>query len=85
MAFVRKNTLKKFDIPVKTFNNFAIALTSIINNAAHKWDEINTIFDNCRDDSIQNVEREIRGKSKKFIVLDLISQHQNVLEVLENF
>ena len=85
MALVRKVTLKKFEPPVKTFNDFAIALTSIITNAGHKCDEIHVIFDNYREDSIKNGERERRGKSKELVVLNLISPNQNVPVVLENF
>ena len=85
MALVRKVTLKKFEPPVKTFNDFAIALTSIITNGGHKYDEIHVIFDNHREDSIKNKERERRGKSKELVVVDLISPNQNVPVVLENF
>ena len=85
MTLVRKVTLKKFEPPVKTFNDFAIALTSIITYAGHKCDEIHVIFDNYREDSIKNGERERRGKSKELVVLDLISPNQNVPVVLENY
>ena len=62
MALVRKVTLKKYEPPVKTFNDFAIALTSIITNAGHKCDEIHIIINNYREDSIKNGERERRGR-----------------------
>ncbi len=85
MALVRKVPLKKLEPPVKTFNDFAIALTSIVTKAGHKCDEIHIVFDNYREESIKNGERERRGKSKELVVLDLISPNQNVPVVLENF
>ena len=80
MALVRKVPLKKLKPPVKTFNGFAITLTSIITKAGHNCDEIHIVFDNYREDSIKNGERERRGKLRELVVLDLISSNQNVPE-----
>ncbi|KAI4833001.1 hypothetical protein KUCAC02_015935 [Chaenocephalus aceratus] len=85
MALVRKVPLKKLDPPVKTFHDFAIALTSMVTKAGHNCDEIHIVFDTYREDSIKNGERERRGKSKEMVVLDVISPNQNVPVVLENF
>ncbi|KAJ4939550.1 hypothetical protein JOQ06_028998, partial [Pogonophryne albipinna] len=85
MALVRKVPLKKLDPPVKTFHDFAIALTSMVTKAGHNYDEIHIVFDTYREDSIKNGERERRGKSKEMVVLDMISLNQNVPVVLENF
>ena len=80
------------------FNTSAHSLTSIrdrlnedsaesVSNRAVKQliIEIHIIFDNYREDSIKNGERERRGKSRELVVLDLISPNQNVPVVLENF
>ena len=85
MALVRKVPLKKLDPPVKTFHDFAIALTSMITKAGHNSDEIHIVFDNYREDSIKNGERDRRAKSKEMVVLDVISPNQNVPVILENF
>lgn len=85
MALVRKVPLKKLDPPVKTFHDFAIALTSMVTKAGHNCYEIHIVFDTYREDSIKNGERERRGKSKEMVVLDVISPNQNVPVVLENF
>ncbi|KAI4829411.1 hypothetical protein KUCAC02_023452, partial [Chaenocephalus aceratus] len=85
MALVRKVPLKKLDPPVKTFHDFAIALTSMVTKAGHNCDEIHIVFDTYREDSINNGERERRGKSMEMVVLDVISPNQNVPVVLENF
>ena len=45
MALVRKVPLKKLDLPVKTFLDFAIALMSMITKAGHNSDEIHIVFD----------------------------------------
>ncbi|KAK5903325.1 hypothetical protein CgunFtcFv8_007116 [Champsocephalus gunnari] len=74
MALVRKVPLKKLDPPVKTFHDFAIALTSMVTKAGHNCDEIHIVFDNYRVDSIKNGERERRGKSKEMVVLDVITE-----------
>ena len=62
MALVRKVPLKKLDPPVKTFHDFATALTSMVTKAGHNCDEIHIIFDTYREDSIKNAERGRRGK-----------------------
>ena len=85
MSLVRKVPLKKLDPPVKTFNDFAIALTSMVTKAGYNCDEIHIVFDTYREDSIKNAERERRGKLKEMVVLDVISPNQNVPVVLENF
>ena len=85
MALVRKIPLKKLDPPVKTFNDFAIALTSMVTNAGYNCDEIHIVFDTYIEDSINNEERVRRGKSKEMVVLDVISPNQNVPVVLANF
>ena len=73
------------DPPVKTFYDFAIALTSMITKAGYNSDEIHIVFDNYREDSIKNGKRDRRVKSKEMIVLDVISPNQNVPVILENF
>ena len=85
MALVRKVPLKKLHPPVKTFHHFAIALTSMITKAGLNSDEIHIVFDNYREDSIKNGERDRRAKSKEMVVLDVTSPNQNVLVILENF
>ncbi|KAF3855136.1 hypothetical protein F7725_023191, partial [Dissostichus mawsoni] len=85
MALVRKVPLKKLHPPVKTFHDFAIALTSMVTKAGNNCDEIHIVFDTYREDSIKNGERERRGKSKDMVVLDVILPNQNVPVVLENF
>ena len=85
MALVRKVPLKKLDPPVKTFHNFAIALTSMITKAGHNSDEVHIVFDNYREYSIKNGERDRRAKSKEMVALDVISPNQNVPVILENF
>ncbi|KAF3833313.1 hypothetical protein F7725_026978 [Dissostichus mawsoni] len=70
MALVRKVPLKKLHPPVKTFHDFAIALTSMVTKAGNNCDEIHIVFDTYREDSIKNGERERRGKSKDMVVLD---------------
>ena len=74
----------KFDPPVKTFNEFATALASMVTKAGYSCDEIHIVFDTYREDSIKNAERERRGKLKEMVVLDEISPNQNVTVVLEN-
>ena len=70
MALVRKKSLlKKFHPLFKTFYDFAIALTSMITKAGHNSDEIYIIFDNYREDSIKNEERDRRAKSKEMVSL----------------
>ncbi len=76
MALVRKVPLKELDPPVKTFSDFAIALTSMVTKAGHNCDEIHIVFDAYREDSIKNAERKRRGKSKEMVVLDVISPNQ---------
>ena len=39
MALVKKVPLKKLDLPVKTFHDFAIALTSMIIKVGHNSDD----------------------------------------------
>ena len=85
MALVRKVPLKKLDPPVKTFLDFAIALTSMITKAGHNSDEIHIVFDTYREDSIKHGERDRRAKSKEMLLLDVISPNQNLPVVLENF
>lgn len=82
---VRKVSLKKFDLPVKTFHDFAIALTPMVTKAGHNCDEIHIGFDTYRDDNIKNGKRERRGNSKDMVILDVISPNQNVPVVLDNF
>ena len=72
MALVRKLPLKKLHPPVKTFHDFAIALTSMVTRAGHNSDEIHIVFDAYREDSIKYEERERRGKSKELVVRDVI-------------
>ena len=69
MALVSKIPLKKLVPPVKTFYDFAIALTSMVTKAGHNCDEIHIVFDHYREDSIKNSERKRRGKSKETVVL----------------
>ena len=45
MAMVRKIPLKKLEPPVKTSNDFAVALTKMIVNAGYNSDEIHVVFD----------------------------------------
>jgi hypothetical protein len=85
MAMFRKIPLKKLEPPVKTFNDFAAALTKIIVNAGGNSDEIHVVFDTYKEDSIKNVERQRRGKSNEMIVLDSISPNHRVPVKLENF
>ena len=85
MALIRKVSLKKLHPPVKTFHDFAIALTSMITKAGHNSDEIHIVFDNYREDSIKNGERDRRAKYKEMVIFDAISPNQNVPVILENF
>ena len=85
MALVRKVPLKKLDPPVKTFHDFAVALTSVITKAGHASDEIHIVFDTYKEDSIKNGERNRRAKSKEMVVLDVILPNQKVPVVLDNF
>jgi len=85
MALVRKVSLKKVDPHIKTFHDFAIALTSMATKAGHNCDEIHIAFDTYREDSIKNGKRKRREKSKDMVVLSVISPNQNVPVVLENF
>ena len=78
MALVRKLYLKKLYPPVKTFHDFAIALTSMITKAGHNSDEIHIVFDNYREDSITNREGDRTAKSKEMVTFDVISPNQNV-------
>ncbi|KAK5886569.1 hypothetical protein CesoFtcFv8_017591 [Champsocephalus esox] len=57
----------------------------MVTKAGHNCDEIHIVFDTYREDSINNGERERKGKSKEMVVLDVISPNQNVPVVLENF
>ena len=72
MALVKKVPLTKLEPQVKTFHDLAIALTTMITNTACTCEEIHIVFDTCKDDSIKNVERKRRGKSKQMVVLDVI-------------
>ena len=63
--------------PVKRFHYFAIVLTSMITKAGHNSDEIHIVFDDYREDSIKNGERDRRAKSKEMVALDAISPNQN--------
>ena len=85
MAFVRKIPIKKLHPPIKTFHDFAIALTSMVTKAGHNCDEIHIVFDSYREDSIKNGKRERRGKSKDRVVLDVVSPNQHLPVVIENF
>ena len=85
MALVRKVPLRKLNPPVKTFHDFALALTSMVTKAGSNSDEIHIVFDNYREDSIKNGERERRAKSKDMIVLDVVAPNQNVPVILERF
>ena len=85
MALVRKVPLKKLEPPVKTFHDLAVALTAMITNTACNCEQIHIVFDIYKEDSIKNVERKRRGKSKQMVVLDVISPNQKVPVVLENF
>ena len=69
MALVRKVPLKKLDSPVKTFHDFADALTSVITKAGHNSNEIHIGFYAYREDSINNAERARRRKAAEMIVL----------------
>ena len=80
-----KSSLKKVNPPVKTFSDFAIALTSMVTKAGHNCDEIHIIFDAYREYSLKNAERKRRGKSKEMVVLDVISPNQNIPFEIENF
>ena len=57
----------------------------MITKAGHNNDEIHIVFDNYREDSIKNGERDRRVKSKEMVVLDVISPNQNVTVILVNF
>ena len=85
MVLVRKVSLKNLDPPVKTFCDFAVALTSMITKAGHASDEIHIVFDTYKEDSIKNGERNRRAKSKEMVVLDVVLPNQKVPVVLENF
>ena len=61
MAFVRKVPLKKLDPPVKTFHDFAIALTSMVTKAGHNCDEIHIVFDTYR----RTASRMKRGREEE--------------------
>ena len=69
MALLRKVPLKKLDPPVKTFLDFAIALTSMITKAGHNRDEIHIVFDTYREDSIKHGEKDRRASPKKWFSL----------------
>ena len=73
MAMVRKIPLKQLLPIVKTFNDFAVALTKIIVNAACNSDKIHIVFDIYKVDSFKNAERKRRGKWNEMILLDLMS------------
>ena len=64
LALVRKVPLKKLDPPVKTFHDFAIALTSMITKAGHNSDEIHIVFDNYKR-TASRMERGIEELSPK--------------------
>ena len=81
----RKIPLKKLDPAVKTFNDFAVALTKIIVNAGCNSNEIHVVFDTYKEDSFKNAERKRRGKSNEMIVLDSISPNHRVPAKVENF
>ena len=85
MALMRKVPLEKLDPPVKTFCDFAIALTSMVTKTGHNCDEIHIVFDAYREYSLKNAEGKRRGKSKEMVVLDVISLNQNIPVVIENF
>ena len=70
--------LKNLDPPVKTFCDFAVALTSMITKAGHASDEIHIAFDAYKEDSIKNGERNRMAKSKEMVVLDFILPNQKV-------
>ena len=59
---LRKVSLKKLDPPIKTFHDFAIALTFMVTKPGGNCDEIAIVFDTYREDSIKHGERERRGK-----------------------
>ena len=63
-ALVRKVPLKKLDPPVKTFHDFAVALTSTVTKAGHNCDDIHIVFEACREYSIKNAEREEESRKK---------------------
>ena len=54
---MRAMPLKKLDPPVKTFHDFAIAVTSMVTKAGHNCGEIHIVFDSYREASIKNEER----------------------------
>ena len=85
MALIRKVPLKKLEPPVKTFHDLAVVLTAMITNTVRNCEEIHIVFDTYNEDSIKNVERARRGKSKQMVVLDVISPKQKVPVVLETF
>ena len=64
MALVRKVPLKKLDPPVKTFSDFAIALTSMVTKAGHNCDEIHMLTE--RTASRMQREKE-EGSLKKWL------------------
>ena len=82
---VRKIPLKKLEPTVKTFNDFAAALTKILINAGGNSDEIHIVLDTYKEDSIKKVERQRREKSNEMIGLDSISPNHRVPVKLENF
>ena len=55
----------KLDPPFKTFNDFTIALTSMITKAGQYSDDIHIVFDNYREDSIKIEEGDRVVKSNK--------------------
>ena len=68
MALVRTVSLKNRQPPVKTFHDFATALTSMISSAAHNSDEVHIVLDHYKEDTIKNMERMRRGKCKEVIL-----------------
>ena len=85
MALVRTVSLKNRQPPVKTFHDFATALTAMITSAAHNSDEVHIVFDHYKEDSIKNMERMRRGKCKERLVFDVILPNQNVPVHLDQF
>ena len=85
MALVRTVSLKNRQPPVKTFHDFATALTAMITSAAHNSDEVHIVFDNYKEDSIKNMERLRRGKCKERLVFDDILPNQNIPVHLDKF
>ncbi len=57
IAFV---PLKKLDPPVKTFHDFAIALTSMVTKAGHNCDEIHIVLTHT-----ERIARMQRGKEEE--------------------